>query len=108
MIYYLGSLFIYLTCLFKWKLHEKSNKKVKLKSTNVVKQTMKDYTLNRSSLIRAEKPIPKYDNDINESSPVELEYVDDSSSDSVGVVNLFREKTSEGIVVKRILFSFSI
>ena len=80
MIYYLGSMFIYLTCLFKWKMHEKNNKKVKLKSTNVVKQTMKDYTLNRSSLIRAEKPIPKYDNDINESSPVELEYVDDSSS----------------------------
>ena len=80
MIYYLGNIFIFLTCLFKWKLHEKNNKKVKLKSTNVVKQAMKDYTLNRSSLIRAEKPIPKYDNDINESSPVELEYVDDSSS----------------------------
>ena len=80
MIYYLGSMFIYLTCLFKWKMHEKNNKKVKLKSNNVVKQAMKDYTLNRSSLIRAEKPIPKYDNDINESSPVELEYVDDSSS----------------------------
>ena len=80
MIYYLGSIFIYLTCLFKWKLHVKNKKKVKLKSNDVVKQTMKDYTLNRSNLIRAEKPIPKYDDDINESSPVELDYVDESSS----------------------------
>ena len=80
MIYYLGSVFIYLTCLFKWKLHDKNKKKVKLKSNDVVKQTMKDYTLNRSNLIRAEKPIPKYDDDINESSPVELDYVDESSS----------------------------
>ena len=80
MIYYLGSVFIYLTCLFKWKLHVKNKKKVRLKSNDVVKQTMKDYTLNRSNLIRAEKPIPKYDDDINESSPVELDYVDESSS----------------------------
>ncbi len=42
---------------------------------------MKDYTLNRSSLVRAEKPVPKYnDNNITDSSPVELDYVDDSAT----------------------------
>ena len=44
---------------------------------------MKDYTLNRSSLVNAEKPIPKYDNETSNSSPVELEYVDDSSSQNL-------------------------
>ena len=46
MIFYLGTVFIYLTCLFKWRIN---NKKGKFKY-NVVKQTMKDaYTFNRSS-----------------------------------------------------------
>ena len=80
MIYYLGTIFIYLTCFFKWKLNDKKKKKPKSKSKDVVQQTMKDYTLNRSSLLRAEKPIPKYDNNTNDSSPVELEDVEDSSN----------------------------
>ena len=83
MIYYLGTIFIYLTCYFKWKTSGKTKKKVKLKSDNIVEQTMKDYTLNRSSLVNAEKPIPKYDNETNNTSPVELEYVDDSSSQNL-------------------------
>jgi hypothetical protein len=57
MIYYIGTVFIYLTCLFKWRIN---NKKGKFKH-NVVKQTMKDvYTFNRSSLMKAEKPVPKF------------------------------------------------
>ena len=57
MIFYLGTIFIYLTCLFKWRIN---NKKGKFKY-NVVKKTMKDaYTFNRSSLTKAEKPIPKF------------------------------------------------
>ena len=83
MIYYLGTIFIYLTCYFKWKTSGKTKKKVKLKSDNIVEQTMKDYTLNRSSLVNAEKPIPRYDNEKNNTSPVELEYVDDSSSQNL-------------------------
>ena len=59
MIFYIGAIFIYLTCLFKWRIN---NKKGKFKY-NVVKQTMKDaYTFNRSSLIKAEKPVPKFNN----------------------------------------------
>ena len=59
MIFYIGTVFIYLTCLFKWRIN---NKKGKYKH-NVVKQTMKDaYTFNRSSLIKAEKPVPKFNN----------------------------------------------
>ena len=86
MVYYLGTVFIYLACFFKWKLNDKnkSKKKIKGKSNDVVEQTMKDYTLNRSSLVRAEKPVPKYDNNNNnnvyDSSPVELDYVDDSAT----------------------------
>ena len=82
MIYYLGTIFVYLACFFKWKSNDK-NKKSKLKNNDVVEQTMKDYSLNRSSLLRAEKPVPKYDNNINDSSPVELDYVDDSSSTNI-------------------------
>jgi MFS family permease len=83
MVYYLGTVFIYLACFFKWKLNDKnkSKKKIKGKSNDVVEQTMKDYTLNRSSLLRAEKPVPKYDNNnVYDSSPVELDYVDDSAT----------------------------
>ena len=74
MIYYIGTIFIYLTCFFKWKMN---NKKGKFKN-NVVKQTMKDaYTFNRSSLIKAEKPVPKYnESKKNQKSPVELEDIE--------------------------------
>ena len=78
MIYYIGAIFTYLTCFFKWKMNTKTTK---LK-TNVVKKTMKDtYTLNRSSLLRAEKPIPKY-GDIKKLKklPIELEDVEEESS----------------------------
>ena len=83
MVYYLGTIFIYLACFFKWKLNDKNKKKVKGKSNDVVEQTMKDYTLNRSSLLRADKPVPKYDKNAIDSSPVELDYVDDSSSTNI-------------------------
>ena len=74
MIYYIGTVFIYLTCFFKWKMN---NKKGKYKNS-VVKQTMKDaYTFNRSSLIKAEKPVPKYnESKRNQKSPVELEDIE--------------------------------
>ena len=73
MIYYIGTMFIYLTCLFKWKIN---NKKRKFKN-NVVEQTMKDaYTFNRSSLIKAKMPVPKFnENRRSQKMPVELEEV---------------------------------
>ena len=77
-IYYLGIILIYLTCFFKWKLNNKTKDKVKTK--NVVERTMTDYTLNRSNLLRAEKPIPKNYNIYDETIPVELENIDDNSS----------------------------
>ena len=89
MIYYLGIIFIYLSCFFKWKSSNKSKKKVKFK-INVIEQTMKDYSLNRSSLVHVEEPIPKYDNEANNTSPVELEYIDDSSSQ-----NLYNKNNSK-------------
>ena len=48
-VYYIGTLFIYLTCFFKWqKIH-----KIPKLTNNVVKKTMKNvYTFNRSSLLR--------------------------------------------------------
>ena len=72
MIYYLCIIFIYLACFFKWKLNNKNKKKNN--KEGIIEQTMKDYTFNRSSLIRAEKPIPKYNkNDTkNNSKPEEL------------------------------------
>ena len=74
MVFYAGSICIYLTCFFKWNTNS-----VKQKITNnVVKKTMKDYTLNRSSLLKAEKHVPKYDKKLQK--PVELEDVDEESS----------------------------
>ena len=77
-IYYVGTLFIYLTCFFKWK---KIHKIPKL-TNNVVKKTMKDaYTFNRSSLLRAEKPVPKYgEGKKMQKAPMELEDVEEESS----------------------------
>ena len=76
MIFYVGAICIYLTCFFKWKMNSKKPKV----TNNVVKKTMKDvYTLNRSSLVRAEKPIPKYA-DSKKLKPVELEDIDEESS----------------------------
>ena len=92
MVYYLGTIFIYLACFFKWKLNDKNKKKVKGKSNDVVEQTMKDYTLNRSSLLRADKPVPKYDKNAIDSSPVELDYVDDSSSTNINNKNNIKKK----------------
>ena len=90
MIYYLGIIFIYLTCFFKWKLNIK--KKVEIKNNDVVEQTMKDYTLNKSTLLRAENPIPKYNN-ITTSSPVELDNIDDFS-----FIDVKNKGTSEKII----------
>ena len=92
MVYYLGTIFIYLACFFKWKLNDKNKKKVKGKSNDVVEQTMKDYALNRSSLLRADKPVPKYDKNAIDSSPVELDYVDDSSSTNINNKNNIKKK----------------
>ena len=92
MVYYLGTIFIYLACFFKWKLNDKNKKKVKGKSNDVVEQTMKDYTLNRSSLLRADKPVPKFDKNATDSSPVELDYVDDSSSTNINNKNNIKKK----------------
>ena len=89
MIYYLGIIFIYLTCFFKWKLNIK--KKVE-RNNDVVEQTMKDYSLNKSTLLRAENPIPKYNN-ITTSSPVELDNIDDFS-----FIDVKNKGTSEKII----------
>ena len=89
MIYYLGIIFIYLTCFFKWKLNIK--KKVE-RNNDVVEQTMKDYTLNKSTLLRAENPIPKYNN-ITTSSPVELDNINDFS-----FIDVKNKGTSEKII----------
>ena len=91
MIYYIGAIFTYLTCFFKWRQNTKTTK-VK---TNVVKKTMKDtYTLNRSSLVRAEKPIPKY-GDIKKLKklPIELEDVEEESSTML--INKAEKKNKE-------------
>ena len=82
MIYYIGIIFIYLACLFKWKLKNTKNKI--LKKNDVVEQTLKDYNLNRSNLIKPEKPIPEYNKNIK---PVELEYIDKDSSYSINEIN---------------------
>ena len=76
MIYYFESIFIYLACFYKWKTN---NRKIKRKNS-IVKKTMKDaYKLGRSSLVRAEKPKPKF-NEIKNLQNIELENLDDSSS----------------------------
>jgi hypothetical protein len=82
MIYYLGIIFIYLACFFKWKLNNTSNKN--LKKNDIVEQTLKDYNLNRSNLIKPEKPIPKYNKSIK---PVELENVETNISYSLNEIN---------------------
>jgi MFS family permease len=75
LIYYFETIFIYLACFFKWQTN---NKKVKVKS--IVKKTMKDaYKLSRSSLVRADKPKPKF-SEIKNLKDIELENLDDSSS----------------------------
>ena len=53
---------------------------------------MKDYTLNRSSLVEVEEPIPKYDNETNNSSSVELEFVEESSSSLINIKNYSSQK----------------
>jgi len=69
-IYYIGMIFIFLACFSKWKIN---NKKTKVKK-DVVKKTVKDaYTLSRSSLIRADKPIPQYSDKIKHKDSIELE-----------------------------------
>jgi len=74
-IYYIGMLFICLACFAKWKLNT-IKKKVK---KSVVKKTVKDaYTLSRSSLVRADKPIPQYSN--KKKMSIELENIDEISS----------------------------
>ena len=87
MIYYIGIIFIYLACLFKWKLKNTKNKI--LKKNDVVEQTLKDYNLNRSNLIKPEKPIPEYNKNIK---PVELEYIDKDSSYSINEINNNKKK----------------
>ena len=76
-------IFIYLACLFKWKLKNTKNKI--LKKNDVVEQTLKDYNLNRSNLIKPEKPIPEYNKNIK---PVELEYIDKDSSYSINEIKI--------------------
>ena len=89
MIYYMAALLIYLTCVFKYKLNDKNIIKKKLKNKkneiDIVEQTMKDYTLYRSNLLRADKPIPKYNNnkDNKFSDPHELNDFDDKPSTSI-------------------------
>ena len=74
-IYYIGMLFICLACFAKWKIN---NKKKKVKKS-VVKKTVEDaYTLSRSSLVRADKPIPQYSN--KKKMSIELENISEISS----------------------------
>ena len=74
-IYYIGMLFICLACFAKWKIN---NKKKKVKKS-VVKKTVEDaYTLSRSSLVRADKPIPQYSN--KKKMSIELENIAEISS----------------------------
>ena len=76
MIYYIGTIFIYLTCFFKWIMNSRKSKS----KNNVVQKTMKYiYNLNKSRLIKVEKPIPKYDAK-KVYIPTELEDMDGMSS----------------------------
>ena len=89
MIYYAGAICIYLTCLFKWRMNSKKHKI----TNNVVKKTMKDvYTLNRSSLLRAERHVPKFV-DLKKIKPVELEDIDEESSTMI--INKIEKKKFE-------------
>ena len=90
MIYYLGLILIYLTCFFKWKYNNIKNKKIKNKN-DIVEQTMKDYILNQSNLINAEKPIPIINNK-KMSNPVELDDVDDISKNELDKKILTKKK----------------
>ena len=90
MIYYLGLILIYLTCFFKWKYNNIKNKKIKNKN-DIVEQTMKDYILNQSNLINAEKPIPVINNK-KLSKPVELDDVDDISKNELDKKILTKKK----------------
>ena len=76
LIYYVGMFFIFLACFSKWKIN---NKKTKVKK-DVVTKTVKDvYNLSRSSLVRADKPIPQYSDGKNDNISFELENLDTSS-----------------------------
>ena len=76
LIYYVGMLFIFLACLSKWKINSKKTKMEK----DVVTKTVKDaYNLSRSSLVRADKPIPQYADGKNNDIAFELENLDTSS-----------------------------
>ena len=76
MIYYIGTIFIYLTCFFKWIMNSRKSKS----KNSVVQKTMKYvYHLNKSRLVKAEKPIPKYDAK-KVYIPTELEDMDGMSS----------------------------
>jgi len=76
MIYYIGTIFIYLTCFFKWIMNSRKSKS----KNSVVQKTMKYiYNLNKSRLIKVEKPIPKYDAK-KVYIPTELEDMDGMSS----------------------------
>ena len=76
LIYYVGMLFIFLACFSKWKIN---SKKTKVKK-DVVTKTVKDaYNLSRSSLVRADKPIPQYADGNNNNIAFELENLDTSS-----------------------------
>ena len=74
-IYYIGMVFIFFACFAKWKM----NHKKKVVKKNVVKKTVKDaYTLSRSSLVRADKPVPQYNS--KKKLSIELENIDEISS----------------------------
>ena len=74
-IYYIGVVFIFFACFAKWKM----NHKKKAVKKNVVKKTVKDaYTLSRSSLVRADKPVPQYNS--KKKLSIELENIDEISS----------------------------
>jgi MFS family permease len=73
--YYIGTVFIYLTCFFKWRMNSRKSKS----KNNVVQKTMKYVHLNKSRLVKAEKPIPKYDAK-KTYIPTELEDMDGMSS----------------------------
>ena len=69
-----------------------NSKKHKI-TNNVVKKTMKDvYTLNRSSLLRAERHVPKFV-DLKKIKPVELEDIDEESSTMI--INKIEKKKVE-------------
>ena len=71
-IYYLGLVYISITCMFKWKI---GNKKTKLKE-KIVEKTVEDvYNLNRSNLIKVKEPVPQEDNKKIEKKGVELDII---------------------------------